>query len=322
MIVVENVQSFLTRQVPHPLTGAAISAARLLVNLLDQWYSVFPIVVDLCDYGIPQSRVRSFLTFVDRTEPCHDLLRQHARSPYQRPTHAPDHGGANKVTIQEALAAFALPPLDAATKTTAMDPKRPLHRVPIWSREHHAMVAAIPVDSGRSAWENDQCGRCGPVDVGVEDAICPVCEGPLLRPVMRDEEGGFRLVTGFRNSSYRRMAPNRPASTVTTASNRLGSDITIHPSETRVLSPLECQLLQTIPSSFRWGPVLDRACLGLIRGMIGEAVPPAFTEAHGNALVQCMSGQDLEALLPVDDLRCNRAVRKLFGRERRDQQAA
>lgn len=311
LIVVENVQAFLTRMVPHPKTGEGIAAARLLCQMLQDSYQAFPVVLDLCEFGVPQSRVRSFLTFVHREEPALGALRAAQRAPYPHPTHAGGPEGLDPVSVGEALLEFDLPFLDAASAAAAVDPLRRLHRVPVWSPEHHAMVAAIPPGSGGSAWENQQCPACGEVDVGSEDAECPLCQAPLLRPVVVENDGTVRLVSGFRNSSYRRMAPIRPATTVTTASNRLSSDNTIHPWEHRVLSPLECQLLQTIPEDFTWGEVLERGHFGLIREMVGEAVPPRFTELHGNILRQCLELDDLTHLMAADDPRCKKAKRKL-----------
>ena len=120
------------------------------------------------------------------------------------------------------------------------------------------MVAAIPPHSGMSAWESNQCERCGSVEVGEDDAICSVCASPLLRPVVTDANEGYRLVKGFRNSSYRRMSPDEPASTITTASGHIGSDNTIHPFENRLLSALECALLQSFPLDFDWGKALEK----------------------------------------------------------------
>ena len=83
-----------------------------------------------------------------------------------------------------------------------------------------------------------------------ENAACPVCAAPLLRPVVRKAKDSYRPVKGLRNSSYTRTAPDVPAATVTTASGHVGSDLTIHPFEHRLLSPFECAYLQTFPDDF------------------------------------------------------------------------
>ena len=51
-----------------------------------------------------------------------------------------------------------------------------------------------------------------------------------------------------------------------------------------MLSPLECALLQTIPRDFDWGDTLQGCGVSELRAMIGEAVPPMFTERHGQVL--------------------------------------
>ena len=53
------------------------------------------------------------------------------------------------------------------------------------------------------------------------------------------------------------MSPDTPAATITTASGHVGSDLTIHPFENRLLSPFECAYLQTIPDDFDWGEALE-----------------------------------------------------------------
>ena len=306
LIVVENVSAFLTRKVPHPVSGEGIAAARLLMELLADTYEVFPVILELAEYGVPQHRVRSFLTFVAKDEPVLKALLDAGRTPFPVPTHAPDHGGLTPVTIEDALLTFELPWLDAASVETATS-NIPLHSVPTWDDDRYQWIASIPPDSGRSAWENSNCPKCGIVDVAEDAAICPICHGALARPTVRESDGRVRLVYGFKNSSYRRMAPDRPAATVTTASARMGSDNTIHPWEDRVLSALECQLLQTLPREFKWGELQDRDYVALIREMIGEAVPPRFTEMHGFILAGLLRGEIRENTLPKSDRRCREA---------------
>ena len=172
------------------------------------------------------------------------------------------------------------------------------------------MVAAIPAGTGASAWENDDCLDCGSSGLPRDLASCPTCNARLLRPQVV-EDGRARLVRGFRRSSYRRLSPDRPAATITTSSNRIGSDRTIHPFENRVLSPLECQKLQTLPEDFEWGEVHKQSRLGLVREMIGEAVPPLFTEAHGKVLAELLDGGRPSGLLLRADRRVSKAAQKL-----------
>ena len=68
LVVVENVTAFLRRMVKDPVSGEGISAARLLARFLADDYDVHPFVGDLADFGVPQTRKRSFLTFVGETQ--------------------------------------------------------------------------------------------------------------------------------------------------------------------------------------------------------------------------------------------------------------
>lgn len=312
LVVVENVPQFLTRKVRHPDTREAVTAARYLTEKLNELgYEAYPVVVDLADFGVPQSRRRAFITFVRRDLPAFSVLESRGLAPYPPPAHAADYGGEH-VTLAQAL--DGVPPLSAKDRDSArFDGLNGLHAVPVWSERQYKMVDAIPPDEGGSAWESRSCeGGCVGVDVDDEDAECPGCGEPMLRPVVV-EDGVPRLVKGFRNSSYRRMRADAPASTVTTASGRVGSDVTLHHRETRVLSPFECQKLQTFPDSFEWGEAIRRG-LGTVRAMIGEAVPPHFTELHGYVLATLLDDPDAVSdgdLLPKTDPRYRRAAKRL-----------
>lgn len=312
-LVVENVPQFLTRKVLHPRTGEAVAASRLLIDELSD-YAVFPILTDLADFGVPQTRRRSFLTFV-RRDVSHVLnfLEQHGRSPYPIPSHAADHVGEAPVSISRALEDSGLPSLDAASRETAVSAEHGgLHAVPVWPERRYAMVRAIPPGSGRSAWENEACARCGEVDADADALRCPKCDELLLRPIVEEADGTARFVKGFRSSSYRRMSPSDPAATITTASGHVGSDLTIHPTETRLLSTLECAVLQSFPDDFEWGDALKQWGHTNVRDMIGEAVPPAFTKKHGTVLRNLLDGEcSPEDLLPLSDVRCTRPRKKL-----------
>lgn len=312
LIVVENVPAFLTKKVRHPETQHPISASNLLIEMLKEDYEVFPIVTDLSDFGVPQTRKRSFLTFIRKSVRGLRDLRNNACAPFPKPTHALDYGG-QPITLAAALQGFELPRLDAASDRRARaEGHGGLHFVPIWDDRIYDMVSSIPPNTGRSAWENNRCLSCETEVTCEEAAVCPACGVALPRPVVSNIGEAPRLVRGFRNSSYRRMDPYRPAATITTASGHVGSDNTIHPFENRLLSPLECALIQSFPRTFKWGRALAAWGHTTVREMIGEAVPPRFTELHGRVLVSVLSGgMAADRLMPRGDRRCESAVEKL-----------
>lgn len=203
-----------------------------------------------------------------------------------------------------------LAPLDAETPESAASEADSLHRVPVWDRRRYEMVAVVPPGRGSSAWDNASCTRCGEVEIEPSDAVGSGCDSPLLRPITRTSDGTWCLVRGFRDSSYRRMSPERPAATITTASGFLGSDRMIHPHQNRVLGPAERAHLQSIPPDFKRG---DRPKLSRVRQMIGEAVPPRFTARHGEVLSDNVRGSSECAALPQDDPRCVKAHVRLTG---------
>lgn len=318
LIVVENVPAFFTRKVHHPKDKNPVSAANYLITSLADHYVAFPLVADLCAFGVPQSRNRAFLTFVRKDLPGLRELLRIGRAPFPRATHAPDVGSASPVSLAEALAAFALPDLDAAAPEKAHAKEYGgFHSVPVWDERTYAMVAAIPSGTGRSAWDNDVCHHCGPVKVLPETVTCPKCSAPLLRPVVQEDDGSYRLVKGFK-SSYRRMHANRPAATVTTASGHIGSDYTIHPTQNRLLSPLECSLLQTFPTDFQWGDALKKLGHTNVREMIGEAVPPAFTKLHGEVLQGILKREWARAPMASSDERITKGWAKLAAAAKKD----
>ena len=309
-VVVENVPAFLRRRVWDPDSTTPRSAAKILCNRLESDYCVYAAVVDLCEFGIPQHRLRAFLTLVRKDTDALGVLRRTGRAPFPAPT----HGGPDSpdfVTIDDALHESGLPALDAGSAETAVSNGHPMHRVPVWLDRRYEMVAAVPPGSGASAWETDRCGQCDTRGIASTEAVCPNCQSRLLRPTVRNEDGSWRLVKGFRSSSYRRMDPARPAATITTASGHIGSDRTLHPWQNRVLSPAECGWLQTIPSTFQWGDSMDKWGHTGVRQMIGEAVPPRFTMLHGKVLAALAEGHEVPETLSQQDGRCQKALAKL-----------
>lgn len=294
IIVVENVRAFLTRQVRDPETNDPVSAAVLLARRLSADYAIYPAVIEMADYGVPQYRQRAFLTFIRRDELGASYLSTERRAPYPAPSHKSTH-----ISIKQALTEAEFPALDALSSYTARDPDLHMHAVPVWDERRYAMIASIPADSGRTAWQNDICARCKRVSTDTEAAVCESCGTPLPRPVIRSG-GEFRLISGFRRSSYARIRPETPSNTITTASGRIGGSNTIHPWENRVLSPRECAHLQTFPDTYQWGEAYEQKGDTFVRAVIGEAVPPLFTRSHGRVLASLLHGRRTRNTLSLD----------------------
>ncbi|GHB81439.1 DNA cytosine methyltransferase [Persicitalea jodogahamensis] len=301
LIVVENVTEFLTKKVRHPDTNEPVTASLLLIEKLKETYEVFPIVLDMCEFGIPQTRKRCFLTFVRKDQPALKLLQKIGLAPYPKPWESPP------TTIVEALTSFGLKSLDASNAELA---GKGLHSVPIWNTERYKMVAAIPPYSGKSAWQNNTCPNCQHEELDTVAVTCSMCKSLLPKPIVFEKNGTPRLIKGFR-TSYKRIDANKPSSTILTASSHTGSHNTIHPYENRLLSTLECAYLQTMDDEFQWGDAPKKYGHSNIREMIGEAVPPLFTEQHGKVLKDILRINLPITAIDNKDQRCKLALTKL-----------
>ncbi len=309
VIVLENVPQFLTRVVKKDESGS-VTAPQLLVEKLGHLYQCFAITTDLADYGVPQRRRRTFVTLVHKEEPALAALAEIGAVPFPTVTRSEERRVFSSVTQ-------GLAPLSCTVDGATSDD--PLHCVPIWKDRQRRMVEATPSEGG-SAWLNQACeSGCHLSDVPAEAAVCPSCGEPMLRPVVRDKKTGeVRLVRGFQ-TSYSRQRSSEPSATITTASGHVGSDVTLHPTEHRVLSVRECARLQTIDDEFKWGDALTHWGVGKVREMIGEAIPPHFTKQHGEVLKAILGGtegvSEQTMMMRDDDSRLALAMPKLFSRK-------
>ena len=285
VIVAENVRPVLTLNVEYEGANRTV-IDHIRVHLSD--YEVFPQVVNVADYGIPQVRRRALVVAVRKDEPWLEGMSPPAESLLPSATHAerPSNGTPRWVSIREWLDLMKYEPLDAKSKDAARG-KDWLHFVPAYEGDRYAQVSQIPKNSGSSAYENDRCPSCGqPVEVDL--ILCSSCGAVMRNRPYVERDGQPALIKGF-HSSYRRMAPDRPAYTVTTNSSHVGSDFKIHPWENRVLSIRECADLQTVPRFYDWKRARDNRTLYLIRNLVGEAFPTYFTYLHGRVLAELLS---------------------------------
>lgn len=292
MIVAENVRQVLTLSVSHK--GRRRNMMEVLRQSLPD-YEVFQGIVNVADYGVPQRRVRAIVVAIHRDEPLLDYLKENNLLPWPRPTHAetPSDDRAPWVSVREWFEAMGYKPLDAKAPETARGAHE-LHFVPHYPEDRYLLVSHIPPYSGRNAYENETCPSCRFSPIPIDEVACSKCSAIMKnRPWVLDKDKGTpRLIRGFK-SSYRRMDPDRPASTVTTNSSHLGSDFKVHPWENRVLSILECADLQTVPRFYDWKRAFDTGRTYTIRTVVGEAFPPYFTYLHGQLIGALLSGEEV-----------------------------
>jgi DNA (cytosine-5)-methyltransferase 1 len=296
MPLVERLQPrvFVCENVRQVLTLPANDSGDRMVDVLSERlsnYRVYSTVVNVADYGIPQARLRAVIVGIHNTEKWLPGIIAVSAAPWPRRSHSSTgDDGSPWISVGEWLTSMRYKWLDAAEEGTAIGSHR-LHRVPIYDHDRYLQVASIPANSGRSAYENDSCPSCGVASVPVGRAYCPSCRRAMRNRPYVARRGGFRLIRGF-HSSYRRMRPDQPAPPVMTSSGRVGSDYKIHPWEHRVMSILECADLQSVPRSYDWSFALDSKRFGLIREVIGEALPPYFTFLHGSLLSRLIRGDE------------------------------
>ena len=286
VIVAENVRPVLTLKVKYE------SVNRTVIDHIRHYlsdYQVFPQVVNVADHGIPQVRKRALVVAVHKDEPCLESISSGNESPLPSPTHS--ERSTNRalpwLSIRQWLQLMEYDHLDARSEDTAHG-KHWLHFVPSYGPDRYMQVSQIPPNSGRNAFQNDQCPSCGRQQVAPEFILCPSCDAVMRNRPYVERNGQPALIKGF-NSSYRRMSPDRPAYTITTNSSHIGSDFKIHPWENRVLSILECADLQTLPRFYDWTRAKENRTLYLIRNLIGEAFPTYFTYLHGRVLAKLLS---------------------------------
>ena len=257
-------------------------------------------LIQMADYGVPQSRLRSVGIF----RKCNDFNCELDISFMP----SKSHGKKDWRTLKNIIG--DLEPLDAGTDELRISKIHKLHFVPKWRKELYHWMSETP--EGATALDNSKCKICGFKNQN-ETVQCWNCEALLPIP-NKLKDGIHQKIKGF-TSSYRRLNWNRAAPTVTTRSAYACSDYNVHPSQNRVLSLLEIAKLQTIPhEKFCWesdkGKLLPAT---LIRDLIGECVPTAFTTLVGKHIIEIENKLVTKEKVSLTDIaRVNKPQLELF----------
>ncbi|MEE9173896.1 MAG: DNA cytosine methyltransferase [Thermoplasmata archaeon] len=278
-VFIENVRGFLTRRISVDDGESPMPPLRVFLDRVEG-YHAFVDLTQTADYGVPQRRKRFVALFTRK-----DVFPDNpAKGIFPDRTH--DRKGANELErwpwAVDTLADYPL--LDGRNRELARDPRDPLHVVPSYTRMRYDWVSRIPPHSGKSAYENAGCEKCGRRDLPPWIARCGRCRAVVRgRPRIYDAPGRVRLIKG-QHTSYRRMSSDLPVPTITTNNGHYGGDTKIHPWQNRVLSVREVLDHQTVPRDFNWPTYRGRPWVTLIRESVGESVPPWFTFRIGQRL--------------------------------------
>ncbi len=264
--------------------------------------------VDVSGYGVPQKRTR-LITVYTRDEKGKNILRG-GGDLRPEPTHDSEgkNGKKKRVSVLDAIGDF--PPLDAKKKENAKSKSDYLHQVPVLDEEKYFWVSNTPINETafNNQCVNKECGyqnnprhgaaRLNGINQSKKDTpvYCVKCGSLLPRPWVKNKDGKYRIMKGF-ISAYKRMDPQAPSPTLTTNFTYTCSDNKIHPTQNRVLSLAEACVLQSISKyDYSWETLNEkdlrkRASITLIRDVIGESVPPYFTEQECRYVRQISEGE-------------------------------
>jgi len=232
-VVMENVPGVATR-------GRRILGAFLRM-LEDLKYVPTLAVLQMADYGVPQSRRRLVL-----------LAGRGFRIPLPRPTHARDpksgDGCMPWVTVRQTIYEMSAPIRLSQVKRSGGPQGFNWHVVRTLKPETKARLkAALP---GRT-W------------TAVDESIRPKCH----------RDGYYGFMNTYGRMTWDDVSPTITAGCTTACKGRFG-----HPDRRRTtISVREAALLQTFPEDYRFRTDhIDAAC-----DMIGNAVPPRFAKLVG-----------------------------------------
>lgn len=277
IIFFENVPNFFDKKIHSPdglVTDKVIEFIKSVLSNYLSWHGI----VCLSKLGVPQSRKRSIGVFVrNDIKNANEILEE------LTPKQSWSYIHNTPTTILEAIDGLEL--LDSIDADMAKSNTDILHQVPVSSKKRYSWISDIEADSGKTAWEN-ACPHCDDNSTPIFNVKCQSCGKDMLnRPHVTEKDGTVRSIKGFK-TSYKRMAPNTLAPTITTNTNSFSSDCKIHPNQNRVLSVREAALLQTVPYTFNWPKEQHFKTQHLVREMIGEAVPTLVTYQLGLKLSQ------------------------------------
>ena len=291
VILFENVAGMVRAEIE--VEGVQKKLLSIISENLDSEYIVKACVMQVADYGVPHRRER-LITIAVRKNVCpcvqDGIILCNTSILHATPTHKAH------ITINRSIG--DLEELDALKYRQSQTDA--LHRVPKWTDWQYFCMKHTP--EGKTAFDNMTCIVCNTAATNKADLFC-VCGEALPRPrklcklwecdecnttnkdkccEKANHVATHKLIRAFK-TSYKRMRSDGVASTLTTNSGVISSDVKGHPTQHRVLSLRELLILSSLQlcseneKDVSWEkeykvPESDT----LLRHVVGEGIPPLF----------------------------------------------
>lgn len=310
-LVIENVPQMLN----HGFEGRLGKLSELVIQMLerDLGYNVEVAVVNCADYGVPQLRERAVfiassvgapsfpaLTHADPSKP---KLLAEGRKPWVTvqdaigdlcaPSAGADELGGGSLDLYGAdpseyaksmrtSKAFPFNHITRDYKQSVLDIIKEMRPGQTWDTESERMRAKY----GRAIAKLAKAKNISP-----EAAKLALERQGAINPAFYKD---------YYWSAYTRLAWDAPALTITANANFLGSGRFSHPTEMRGITMREAARLQSFDDDFRFVTSLedeeDTTRVGIGMDMIGEAVPPALSQAIATHLAAQLDARDASAM--------------------------
>jgi DNA (cytosine-5)-methyltransferase 1 len=295
VVVIENVPQFLS----HYHDGKRGGIAQQVEEVLDELgYSATSSVLNAADYGVPQLRQRAVI-----------IASRLGKIALPTATHGEradliGRSGKQWVTVSEAIGdlppdpplrdtlvgqsdAYGTEGLSAFAKQMRTSGAFPANHI---TRSYQKRIVDI-ISQMRpgETWDDASARMQRRFAALIEKAVARGERESVARARLVAEE---RILPAFYKSyywsAYTRLAPDRPALTITANANFLGSGRFTHPERHRGITMREAARLQSFDDAFTFvtsdKPGRETENIGVGLDMIGEAVPPLLAQAIAEAV--------------------------------------
>lgn len=283
-LLIENVRGFTLPFKKHgdEMAKTIPYSVRVIERLeVELDYKVFSDLVDLSDYGVPQSRKRFILIAIRNGDPAleklagktpFDLLKK--RRKHFLGTKGLPHDRA--VSVKEAIGDLAI---DGRALIDCEDSEvKGFKQIEYRDGIYTSPFISLMRKNMKKAPDSLRIPRHSESTVKQFRKIAETC--PRGRTVHEDH----RATLGIKKHALTPLAPDLPSATITT----LPDDI-LHYKEHRILTVRENARIQTFPDWYKFkgkyttgGKVRKQECPRYTQ--VGNAVPPLFSEAVGRVL--------------------------------------